>query len=93
MTRFAKTYSKKYGIAEKKMIEKLWGDNYFDQKSSKWKDHNEADDGSQLKRAFVQFIMEPVIKLCRASKGSDLAKVEKMLSYLDIVLSTEEKQK
>jgi len=30
ITVFAKTYSLKFGIAKDKMMEKLWGDNYFD---------------------------------------------------------------
>jgi len=34
---FAKIYAKKFGVEEKKMIEKLWGDNYFDAESKKWK--------------------------------------------------------
>lgn len=34
--------------------------------------------------------MEPIIKLCRASKASELEKVEKMLKALDIHLSSEE---
>ena len=33
---FAKIYSKKFGIAEAKMNEKLWGDNYFDPKKKAW---------------------------------------------------------
>lgn len=27
---FAKIYSEKFGIDEEKMLNKLWGDNYFD---------------------------------------------------------------
>lgn len=34
---FARIYSKKFGINEDKMMEKLWGDNYFDPKAKKWK--------------------------------------------------------
>ena len=34
---FARFYSKKFGISEDKMMEKLWGDNYFDAKAKKWK--------------------------------------------------------
>ena len=30
VTYFAKTYSKKFGVDREKMMEKLWGDNYFD---------------------------------------------------------------
>ena len=30
-------YSKKFGIAEEKMMDKLWGDNFFDAKNSQLK--------------------------------------------------------
>jgi len=35
-TGFAKVYSKKFGIDREKMQQKLWGDNYFDQKAKTW---------------------------------------------------------
>lgn len=37
LTRFAKMYSTKFKIEESKMMEKLWGDNYFDAKGKVWK--------------------------------------------------------
>ena len=91
ITMFAKTYSKKFGVTREKMMEKLWGDNFFDQKAKKWKNHKESDDGKELKRAFVSFIMEPVIRLCRASMNGEMDKVEKMLTTLEIVLKADEK--
>ncbi len=30
VTKFARIYSAKFNIAQDKMMEKLWGDNYFD---------------------------------------------------------------
>jgi len=74
------------------MMEKLWGDNYFDQKAKKWKNHEESDDGAKLKRAFVQFIMEPVIRLCRASMNGEWEKIDKMLGNLEITLKADEKK-
>eukprot|EP00356_Strombidium_inclinatum_P009209 CAMPEP_0170492530 /NCGR_PEP_ID=MMETSP0208-20121228/12380_1 /TAXON_ID=197538 /ORGANISM="Strombidium inclinatum, Strain S3" /LENGTH=816 /DNA_ID=CAMNT_0010768283 /DNA_START=89 /DNA_END=2539 /DNA_ORIENTATION=+ len=92
VTRFAGVYAKKFGIEREKMMGKLWGDNYFDQKAKKWKNHNKADDGSDLKRAFVSFIMEPVIRLCRATMNGEMEKVDKMLKTLEINLKSEERQ-
>ena len=91
VTKFAKTYSKKFGIDREKMMEKLWGDNYFDQKAKKWKNYKEADDGSELKRAFVSFIMEPVIRLCKATMNGEMEKVDKMLKTLEITLKNDER--
>lgn len=92
LTKFAKVYSKKFGITREKMMDKLWGDNFFDAKAKKWKNHDKADDGGNLKRAFVSFMMEPVIRLCRATMNGETEKIDKMLGNLEIVLKTEERQ-
>lgn len=91
LTKFAKVYSKKFGIDREKMMEKLWGDNFFDQKAKKWKNHNQADDGGAIKRAFVSFMMEPVIRLCRATMNGEMEKVDKMLTNLEITLKNDER--
>jgi elongation factor 2 len=92
VTMFAKTYSKKFGISREKMMEKLWGDNFFDQKAKKWKNHNKSDDGKDLKRAFVSFMMEPVIRLCRATMNGEAEKIDKMLETLEITLKADERK-
>jgi len=89
-TAFAKTYSAKFGIERTKMMEKLWGDNYFDAKAKKWKNHPEADDKSTLKRCFVQFIMAPVIKLCKAAMNNEVENVSKMTKGLNITMKADE---
>jgi len=73
------------------MQQKLWGDNYFDQKAKKWKTESGADDGSELKRTFVQFMMEPVIRLCRATMNGEMEKVDKMIVTLGIELKSAER--
>jgi len=92
LTKFAKVYSKKFGVSREKMMEKLWGDNFFDAKAKKWKNHSQADDGGVLKRAFVSFMMEPVIRLCRATMNGEMEKVDKMLVNLEITLKSDERQ-
>jgi len=90
-TIFAKTYSKKFGVSREKMMEKLWGDNYFDAGGKKWKNHKEGDDGKDLKRAFVSFMMEPIIRLCRAAYNGEWEKIDKMLPTLNLTLKTDER--
>jgi len=92
LTRFAGVYSKKFGVSREKMMDKLWGENFFDQKAKKWKNHSRSDDDKELKRAFVSFIMEPVIRLCRATMNGEAEKIDKMLTNLEIKLSNEERQ-
>jgi elongation factor 2 len=50
LDRFAKIYSKKFKIAEDKLIKKFWGDWYFDAPAKKWLTEPEGKDGSTLKR-------------------------------------------
>jgi len=90
-TMFAKTYAVKFGISREKMMEKLWGDNYFDQKAKKWKNHKDGDDGKPLKRAFVSFMMEPIIRLCRAAYNGEWDKIDKMLETLNIPMKADER--
>jgi elongation factor 2 len=90
-TMFAKTYATKFGISREKMMEKLWGDNYFDQKAKKWKNHKDGDDGKPLKRAFVSFMMEPIIRLCRASFNGEWEKIDKMLETLSIPMKADDR--
>jgi len=79
------------GIERDKMRSKLWGDNYFDSKKKVWTVTKNSEDGSELKRAFVQFMMEPVIRLCRASMNGEMDKVDKMLVTLELSLKSDER--
>ena len=87
LTKFARLYSKKFGISFDKMMRKLWGDNFFDAAAKKWKIDGETEDGKPLRRAFAQFIMDPVCKLCQAIMDGQKDQYEKMLTSLNINLS------
>lgn len=52
-------------------MQKLWGDNYFDAEKKCWTTSETSASGKSLKRTFVQFIMEPVIKMARAIIDGD----------------------
>lgn len=92
LTRFAKIYSEKFKVDFDKMMVKLWGDNYYDAKAKKWKTDEMSDDGVALKRCFVQFIMEPVVRLCRNIMDGNKEAVWKMLTHLEINLKPEERE-
>jgi len=66
LTRFAQIFADKFKSDRTKMMEKLWGDNYFDAERKVWTTNEMTESGKQLKRTFVQFIMDPIIKLARA---------------------------
>jgi len=91
LTRFAQTYSEKFKLDRAKLMKKFWGDNYFNPGLKQFTTNDQTDDGKQLPRCFVQFIMRPVIQLCRNIMNDNLDAVWKMLESLNINLKSDEK--
>ena len=87
LTKFARMYAKKFGIAEEKLMERLWGDNFFDPKTKKWSKRQ----GGNAKRGFVQFVMNPIQQLFTAIMNEKKDQYEKMFSSLGVKLDSEEK--
>jgi elongation factor 2 len=90
LKRFAKMYGQKFGIAEDKMMDKLWGNWYFDAENKKWRSAN--NDAGTLKRAFAQFIMDPIIKMFDAIMNDKEAKYKKMMNAVGVVLKKDEQE-
>ncbi|CAM9129394.1 unnamed protein product [Phaeothamnion confervicola] len=89
LKKFAKLYGEKFGIQEDKMMQKLWGDWYFDQEGKKWKKN---DDGGKLQRAFCQFIMDPICAMFKAIMEEKKQKTERMLKAVGVALKNDEKE-
>ena len=79
---FARVYAAKFNTTEEKMTEKLWGDWVFVTADGKSKWVNSAsvntnrgvDSDSGSKRAFVAFIMDPIIGMFQAVMNNELNK-------------------
>jgi len=82
LTSFAKIYAKKFGTDEVKMMEKLWGDNFFDPKTKKWT--KKQTDSQSCKRGFCQFVYEPIKVIIEACMADDKKKLFTMLEKLSI---------
>lgn len=91
ITRFARIYSKKFGIDTDKMMRKLWGDNFFDAPAKKWRTEDTDENGKTLRRAFAQFIMDPICKLCNCIMDGNKEGYEKMLTTLGVDLTQDDK--
>jgi len=91
ITKFARIYAKKFGIDLDKMMNKLWGDNFFDAPAKKWKTQDTDDNGKTIRRAFAQFIMDPICKLCNSIMDGLKDQYEKMLTSLGVELSQEDR--
>ena len=75
-----------------KMMEKLWGDNFFDPSTKKWtkKDTNSGT----CKRGFVQFVYDPIKTIIEACMNDNKAKLWAMTDKLGITakLKAEDKE-
>jgi len=83
---FAKMYASKFGIAYEKMMEKLWGDNFFNPKTKKWGKQMHPKSGGKLDRAFCQFILRPIATLFDAVIGEKKEVYTKMLTKLQVTI-------
>lgn len=92
VTIFAKIYAAKFKTDKDKMMKKLWGDNYFDAATKKWKKDGYDEEGKPLKRAFNQFIMDPLMKLARSIMDGNKELMDKMLKSLEINIKADERE-
>ena len=78
------------GLQEKKMMEKLWGDNFFDPSTKKW---TKRDTGAKTcKRGFVQFVYEPIKTVIEACMNDNRPKLMGLLEKLGVTLRSEQKE-
>ena len=52
-------YSAKFKIDEQKLMRKLWGDSFYNEKAKKW----EKDGSNGGVRAFNKFILDTILKV------------------------------
>ncbi|CCC71533.1 hypothetical protein NCAS_0H02230 [Naumovozyma castellii] len=88
---FAQRYAKKFGVDKVKMMERLWGDSYFNPKTKKWTNKETDADGKQLERAFNMFVLDPIFRLFAAIMNFKKDEIPVLLEKLEINLKGDEK--
>ncbi|KAK4787490.1 hypothetical protein SAY86_011323 [Trapa natans] len=89
LTNFAKMYASKFGVDESKMMERLWGENFFDPATKKWTSKNTGS--STCKRGFVQFCYEPIKQIINTCMNDQKDKLWPMLQKLGVSMKSDEK--
>ncbi|KAF1345235.1 P-loop containing nucleoside triphosphate hydrolase protein [Delphinella strobiligena] len=84
---FASKYAKKFGVDKEKMMDRLWGDNFFNPKTRKWTKVG----GEGVERAFNQFILDPIFRIFAAVMNFKTDEIPTLLEKLEIKLTAEEK--
>ncbi|KAL6928620.1 translation elongation factor 2 [Hanseniaspora valbyensis] len=89
---FATRYAKKFGVDREKMMDRLWGDHFFNPKTKKWTSKEVDADGKSLERAFNMFILDPIFRLFAAIMNFKKEETTTLLEKLEINLKGDEKE-
>jgi len=92
ITRFARMYSKKFGVPVAKLQEKFWGDHYFNPKTKKWTTRPYDKNNKKLDRAFCTFILSPISTLFDAIMNDKKGLYMKMIKRLGITIPVDAKE-
>jgi len=92
VSKFAEMYASKFGIAQEKMQQKLWGDNFFNPKTKTWTTKQYDKNNKKLTRAFCQFILGPISTLFDAIMNDKTAMYTKMLKKLNVEIPKDAKE-
>jgi elongation factor 2 len=87
---FARMYASKFKIDHNRMLQKLWGDNYFNGKTNKWQTESETEGGEQLVRGFCQLVLDPIMKLANAVLAGEKEIFEPIIKKIGVSLVTED---
>jgi elongation factor 2 len=92
LKQFSEIYASKFKIEPIKLMTHLWGDNYYgvvkETGKAKWK----KTCGDGFLRGFVMFVLDPIYKMFDAVMNFHKETYEKLLTKLNIKLSTEDKE-
>ncbi|GBG66165.1 hypothetical protein CBR_g57047 [Chara braunii] len=80
----------KFNLDVKKMMERLWGENYFDPTTKKWTKKNMGS--AKCQRGFVQFIYQPLKQIITACVNDKKDSLWPMLTKLGVQLKADEKE-
>merc|ERR1711990_818086 len=89
LKQFADMYASKFNTDVAKLMKKLWGDNFYDAKNKKWV---KSACKSAPKRAFVQFIMDPIYRVFDVIMNEKADQIPALFEKLNVKLSKEDRE-
>lgn len=90
LTNFSKMYADKFKVDFKKLMERLWGENFFDPATKKWTTKNTGS--ATCQRGFVQFCYNPIKQIIAAAMNDEKPKLFAMLDKLGCQLPSDAKE-
>lgn len=88
LKQFAEMYAEKFGIDTEKLMNRMWGENFYNPQSKKWGKKQEPG----YKRAFCMFVLDPIYKMFDAIMNFKKDETAKLLEKLNIQLTSAERE-
>jgi len=89
LKQFSEIYAEKFKIDVEKLMNRLWGENFYNAATKKWA--KKYEDG--YKRAFCMFVLDPIFKIFDAIMNFKKEETATLLEKLNIVLKGDDKEK
>jgi len=89
LKQFSEIYADKFKIDTEKLMNRLWGENFYNPTTKKWA----KKPGDGYNRAFCMFVLDPIFKVFDAIMNFKKEETTKLLSKLNIVLKGDDKEK
>merc|ERR1712180_412768 len=83
LKQFSEMYAKKFNVPVAKLMDKLWGESYFNPKTKKWAKTKDDDN----KRAFNMYILDPIYKVFDSIMNFKKDVIPGLLQKLEVKLS------
>lgn len=89
LKQFSELYADKFKIEVVKLMNRLWGENFFNPKTKKWAKQKDADN----KRSFCMYILDPIYKVFDAIMNYKKEEIDNLLVKIGVTLKHEDKDK
>merc|ERR1711881_495666 len=85
LNHFAHLYASKFKTDPQKLVKKMWGNNFFDNKTGKWS----KKEGGGV-RGFNKFVLEPIFKMFNLIMNGHKEKYPKLINMAGVNLNSDE---
>lgn len=89
LKQFSEIYADKFKIDTEKLMNRLWGENFYNPATKKWAKKS----GDGYIRAFCMFVLDPIFKVFDAIMNFKKEDTAKLLAKLNIILKGDDKEK
>lgn len=81
LKQFSEMYAEKFKIDVVKLMNRLWGESFFNPKTKKWSKQKEADN----KRSFCMYVLDPIYKVGSSDMTFPVKTADHRRSFLKLI--------